>query len=476
MHSHRRIIFGVVMTLVPLSVAQTLPKSPGTIWEPPQGVQVPYGPANAGQTIDQNKVYSLAELIDIAERNNPDTRVVWEQAKQAAAQRGIARSALYPMLAAAVELPVNNRNRVLFGDMFIRQDVVAIQPTVSLLYTIFDFGARASQIEAAEANLLAADFSFNDTHEQIIFEVTAGYYQLISSQGEVSAAEATLANARTIQEAAEERLKNGLATLPDVLEARAAAAQAAYDLETYRGTVRVAHGRLAGVLGVSPTLTLNVQPLAESAPPNVLEESVESAINRALEQRPELLAQAARIQAAEAGIKGARSQYYPTLSFSGNIDYQYARGFQQGSASATTSGAVWSAQLSLGWTIYDAGRRYNELDRAMSERRQAEGELRVLRDQAEVGVWTAYSNVQTALAQQKAAAALLDAADKSYAAAIEAYRYGVRSFLDVVAAQRELAGARTAEVVAGAHVLSEVANLAFQTGDLLHRGAVRKKP
>jgi len=34
--------------------------------------------------IDQQKRYSLVELIDIAERVNPETRVAWEAARRAA--------------------------------------------------------------------------------------------------------------------------------------------------------------------------------------------------------------------------------------------------------------------------------------------------------------------------------------------------------------------------------------------------------
>jgi len=45
------------------------------------------GGSEAGSrvTINPRKVYGLAELIDIAERNHPETRVAWERARQAAA-------------------------------------------------------------------------------------------------------------------------------------------------------------------------------------------------------------------------------------------------------------------------------------------------------------------------------------------------------------------------------------------------------
>src|SRR5271156_2159803 len=55
-------------------------------------------PSGKIAVLDPSHPYSLAELVDIAEQNNPRTRVVWEQAKQKAEQLGIAKSAYFPVL------------------------------------------------------------------------------------------------------------------------------------------------------------------------------------------------------------------------------------------------------------------------------------------------------------------------------------------------------------------------------------------
>src|SRR5215813_305299 len=52
-------------------------------------------------SINPRKTYCLAELIDIAERNNPETRVAWERARQAAAAVGLSESFYFPYLAAS---------------------------------------------------------------------------------------------------------------------------------------------------------------------------------------------------------------------------------------------------------------------------------------------------------------------------------------------------------------------------------------
>ena len=50
-------------------------------------------------TIDPGHPYTLAELIDIAERDNPRTRVLWERARQRAEALGVEKSAYFPVLA-----------------------------------------------------------------------------------------------------------------------------------------------------------------------------------------------------------------------------------------------------------------------------------------------------------------------------------------------------------------------------------------
>ncbi len=50
---------------------------------------------------DPSKTYTLPELVNLAEQNNPETRVAWENAKARAADLGISKASLYPTVAAA---------------------------------------------------------------------------------------------------------------------------------------------------------------------------------------------------------------------------------------------------------------------------------------------------------------------------------------------------------------------------------------
>jgi outer membrane protein TolC len=404
------------------------------------------------------------ELVDFAEAHHPSTRVAWENASAEAAAFGIARSELYPTLA-VVALAQVSREAIGLGSEFVIQTLPAFEGTLDLQYTVFDFGARSGRIAAARARSLAANLVFNDTHRKIINQVEQSYYRLLNTLGQEDAARASLANARSVQEAAEERLNHGLATLPDVLEARSATAQTGYELQSVLGAEEIARGELASTLDVPPYTVIRVQPLDELRIPDSVGEDVEQAIQRALEQRPDLLAEAAEIRQTAGRIKEARAAYYPSLTLNFNPGAQSLYVLQEGFDWGHTSGVFGGFSLSLNWTVFDGGARTSRLSQAVAAARAAEAGVGVIRDQVADEVWTAYSNFKTALRQRQAAVAFLAAATKSYEAALESYQYGVRNFLDVSAAQKTLARARSTDVLARTQILSTLADLAFRVAD-----------
>ncbi len=470
----------VTLALVAAStclVAQSAPSTPNHPWTSPSGQQIQsantdyHSPTFA---LDPDKAYSLPELIDLAEQHNPQTRLTWERAKARAAALGIARSDRYPVLGAIAAGQVD-RFGLLFNTSFIRQTVSTSDLALTLNYTILDLGRRP-RIQQASADLLAANFGFNDTHRTIIYQVQQAYYTVLAAAAQQQAAEANLANAKAVQAAAEDRLANGLSTRPDVLEAQSATAQAQYNLQTAIGIYQNARGDLATAIGTSATIAVQVEPVTSLSIPGSIEDSVEQLITRALQQRPDLLQQVADLRASEAKVKQAKSSYYPTLTTSIVAGQQYLYGFQEQFPSTQTSLLAGSASATLSWTILDGGARRSTVAQAEATRRAAAAQVDTTRNQIADEVWRAYSNAKTAFRQREAAAVLLQSAQESYNAALEAYHYGVRNLLDVTSAQQVLAQARSTDITASTQVLTTLAALAYRTGDLLSNSAKTGKP
>jgi outer membrane protein len=468
----------VLLTAISRVFAQSPPVSPDRPWHSNEERQITTDARRISTSrprVEPDRVYSLAHLIDLAEAYNPETRVAWENARAQAAAVGIANSELVPTIA-AVALAGVNRQEAPLGSRFYRQTIPTFQVSLSLSYTIVDFGARRGRIDAEKARLLGSNFGFNDVHRLLIYDVSQAYYRLLNAGGQQEAAGASLMNAEAVQQAAEQRLQHGLATLPDVLEARSATTQAQYNAQAVLGLEQIARGDLATTLGASATTRIRVQPLGEVPTPESVSDTVEEAIHRALEQRPDLQAQASQIGLAQAERQQAKSAFYPKLTVTASPNAQSLYLLQQDLPWGHTAALNGGAALNLSWTVLDGGARRSRLAQAEARIKEAEARVAARHNQIEDQVWAAYSNLNTAFRQREAATALLTAATQSYSAALESYNYGVRNLLDVTNAQKVLAQARSTDILARTQVLAALAELAFRTGDAIQTNSRRTRP
>jgi outer membrane protein TolC len=425
--------------------------------------------------LDTGHTYTLAELIDIAERNNPLTRVYWERAKQKAGQLGIAKSSYFPVLA-GLAAAGDSRTIVPFPEPlaprgYVTAEAPFVQPELTLQYLIFDFGKREAMVDAATAEKLVSGANFIQTNQEVAFRVTSAFYNLQTAEERLQAAQETLTTAQTTQDAAEAQMNNGRATLPDVLQARAETSQAVFDLESAKGDEKVARVALTELIGVEPSPDIKIASQQDASLPQALSVPIDALIDLALADRQDLKAQAQEIRTANDAVRAAKAEYRPKIVLSATgaqtslwptMDYG-----KLGQASEPT----WSATLGVEWRIFDGGARKNGLAIAESKHREAQNGMRAKHDDAVREVWTAYIGFLTGLRKEQAAVAVLDSANASYSSSLDAYKYGVRNLVDVVTAEDRLAQARLAHVAARSQLLLEAVDLEFVTGNLL-----RNKP
>ena len=430
--------------------------------------------------LDPARAYTLAELIDVAEHNNPRTRIVWERAKQKADQLGIERSAYFPILAGLAAVSdqhiISPFPKPLAPLGYTLVTIPAVVPEVTLQYLLFDFGRRNAKVDAATAEKVAAAANFIQVNQSVAFQVSSSYYKLITAQERLQAAEDILKTAQTTQDSAEARLSNGRATLPDVLNARAETAQAMFDRESADGDEKIARVVLTETIGVEPSPDIAIDAQKNAPLPESLVLPVDALIDRALSNRPDLMAQAQEIRAADDAIRAAKAEYKPKVVVNGSAGetsiWPTVNYGQLGPATAFT----WSAAVGLEWTIFDGGVRKNEIAAAESRRRQAQNEMTEKHDQATREVWTAYIAFRTAIRKEQAAGVLLEAANTSYSASLDAYKYGVKNLVDVLTAEKQLAQARLSSVSARSQLFLEAVDLEFVTGNLLRNLPRATKP
>jgi outer membrane protein len=420
--------------------------------------------------IDPNHVYSLVELIDIAQRRNPSTRVAWEQARQAAINVGIARAAYLPSLTASAVggwehfvLPFPSN---LVPQGFIVYNAQEALPQLTVNYLLLDFGGRAAAVEAAGQISIAGNVAFTAAHQQLIFNVARAYFILDGADAAVRAARQGLSDAQVVQQSAEALFGRGLDTIVDVQLARRATAQARYDFAQADTAQHDAMYTLLAAMDLPPTTKLRVADASARPLPPRTARTVDDVLSDALRQRPDLLANVAKLRASDAEIAAARAALLPKVSLSANVQGNIGQLSVNNSPYFPVEKPQGAALLKFEWPLYEGGLLQNKLALAQSKREETAAALKERTDQALREVALAYDQVDTGLQQYDAAIALQTASEAAFHSASDSYAHGIGTLTDATSAQTGLATARAAVARAHAQSLINGAALAFATGEL----------
>ena len=399
----------------------------------------------------------LPLAIDLALRNSPRTRATWMAARAAAAERQSQRSQLYPAL--NLTGTAQRQKGVVGGGQFVFQQTTLV-PALDFAWLLLDFGGRAADVAEARESLIAANFAHNQAIQDVVLDVSAAFYQYVSVRALREAASADLAGARANLEAAEGRHEAGLATVADVLQAKTAVSAAQLTLLTAEGSMNVIRGALATAMGLPAELPVDAAPLNEEVPVEAASQGIKEALDRAVANRPELLAARARARAAAQRIAQERSDGLPTLSLSSAGNRIYYR------TPDRDPGTNYSAALQVRVPLFSGFEHRADVDRARAEAAEEDALADALANQVRLQVWTSYYDLQTAAQRFTTAQDLLAAADESVRVAGGRYHEGVGNILDLLAAQSTLANARAQKILARADWLLALARLAHDTGTL----------
>jgi len=477
------------------------PPSSDRTWAPPQLPKYESELAQRRSTeskvsINPKKVYGLAELIDIAQRNNPETRVAWEHARQAAAAVGLSESAYYPYLAASAAAgydrafipfpnlavspnflanPSLNNVRITGGGSLVT-DARVYRGELNAKWLLLDFGERTAVVRGARERLMMANVGFNGTHQKIVFEVTDRFYKLGSARQQVLVSQSALDAARLVEQAVQARVENGLATKPELLQSVQQRAQSEFDVEATTGAESDARVALVESIGILPTVPLKVADLGQGSMSVEGDRSINELIEQALSQRPDLVVKLANVHAKEDEIHKVRAEYYPKVAFAGHaseteLDVSIRNSPYFGDAKPT-----FGAFLTLELPIFDGFARQRQMDMAQAELRAAESELAGARDTAVREVWKAYTDFRTALRKQDSATKLVTASQNAFDAVLESYQHGLSTYPEILNAQRNLTSARSVSHDTLAAIYTGAAALALSTGELARPSTNTVKP
>jgi TolC family type I secretion outer membrane protein len=445
------------------AIDEVSPASPAVPWNPTpeaRAEQKPTPPPEIPEKYRKEKtVLSLAEVIDIALRNNPVTRASWAQARSAAAVLGQKRSEYYP------EIDFNgNITREKTTGTGGRQAFFQTThgPGATLSWLLLDFGGRSGDIEEARQALFAADWAHNATLQNVVLDVTSSFYLYGNAKELLVAQEASVAESQRNYDAANERHAAGVSTIADVLQAKTALSQDTLALETVRGQIQTIRGELATAIGVPANIPVEIADLPETVDVERVTGSIDALIEEAQRERPDLGAARAAAEKAHTHIGTARAELLPVISAFGS-----ANRISYTSPSGVPYQTTYTGGIQLTVPIFDGWRRVYDVRQAEEDAKAAQALAETLEQRVILQVWTSYFNVRTAAQRVHTSRDLLESAGQAAEVTAGRYKSGVGSILDLLTSQRNLALARAQDVQARSDWYQSVAQLAHDTGVLM---------
>ncbi len=421
------------------------------------------------KTIDTSSPLALINCADIALMNNPSTRQSWASARASAAQVGQAESLLYPQVTVSGQGTYQKQRYTLKDPQNANiaapdADEINYGPALELTYLLFDFGGVRGGIEEARQILLAANYSFNQSIQDLLFDVEKAYYTLHSSRSELEAAEADVADTKKAYEAARQKFEVGLSAKLDELQARSSYEDSLYNLEVARGNVETSKGSLAQVLGLPADTVFTIAPPAGKLPTEISDVDVGGLIEEGLKSRPDIASLRSQLRAQEAAVDVAGSFLWPSLNLGGSANklwYSYNQDPQ-----LYDDSYMYTGYLSLNWDIFTGFSDLEKKRQAAAQAEVAREQLAAAELQASAEVWTKFYAFNTAARKYTFSQAFLETSQESYDLALESYNAGLKSILDLLQSQSDLSSARSQLIGSEKDLFIALADLAHATGSL----------
>lgn len=428
----------------------------------------------------------LQQCVSIALNQNPDILASQSQLAQAEAALGQARGQHWPKLTASVTatrtndalnafgLKLSQRNAT-FNDFGAGQfnpaapGALSVAPVnlnypgavtnynsrLELQIPLYNGGMISAYVDQAHAYVKAAREGDLAARQQVIFHVIQAYQGVHTARAYVNVAKQAQAAAEAYVKTTQNLLREGVVVRSDLLFAQVNLADIKLKFEEASRAEAAAVDQLHLLLGLSLDAPLEI---GADFTPAALNGEVAGLQAEALASNPGVMALRNQLEAASAGVKVARAEYYPHFNAMVRQDWN-APTLQQTASSYTVAGV-------LSWQLLDFGVTKGAVGRAEASR----SVLQVRLKQAEEGVrfqvidaWRGAAEAESRVNVRVAAVAQAEEAQRLVA---KRYENGVTTMVEVLAAQAQLDKARADEVAAKYQLTVQRSALRLAVGKL----------
>jgi NodT family efflux transporter outer membrane factor (OMF) lipoprotein len=388
----------------------------------------------------------LNGLVAQALQGNPNLKIAQARLAKAQAATEGARSALLPHVNGELDLQRQkfSANNIypppIGGSAF---DIGTLHLNGS--WEIDFFGKNQAALNAALTTAQSAEADAEAARILLSTNVARAYFQLARLNDELVVARRTLAQREESLRLVQDRVNAGLDTNLELRQSEGSLPEARQQIEALNEQAEIARHAISALTGqgnqpvdAAPSVA-NVKAIAM---PSQLPADL-------LGQRPDIVAARMRIEAAGYDVKNAKAQFYP------NVNLVAFAGFSSIGFGKLVSAASqeWGVGPAIRLPIFEAGQlRANlrgknaDLDAAVESYNAAV--LDAIRDTSDQ-----ITSMQSIERQQREQRAAQDAAESAYQIALQRYKAGLGTYLNVLSAETTVLAQRRLGVELAARAL-----------------------
>lgn len=274
----------------------------------------------------------LNRLIELGLADNPGLQEAQARMNRAAAVVGVQQSNLEPKLSAdmnSISQRFSNNDVYpppLGGGVYTKN-----QAMLQGSYELDFFDRNRNELQAAIGQARAAEAQTQAARVLLAANVASSYFNLASLRAVGDVLERTLAQRRQIERLVSDRVHAGLETSVRQRQAQAEIPQIRLQLEQNVQAQDTARHALAALLGQGPQATATLAPHLHALSMPTLPSNIPAEL---VGRRPDVVASRWQVEAALAGVKAARAEFYPNINltlFTGFTAFGFSRFLVPGS-------------------------------------------------------------------------------------------------------------------------------------------------
>ncbi|MGA9293152.1 MAG: TolC family protein [Ignavibacteriaceae bacterium] len=309
-----------------------------------------------------------------------------------------------------------------FGDFNISPNILDnYNLKLTLQQPIFTGFKLSSSSNIAEYNYKATEESYNKDKQDLIYNIKNAYWNLFKAKKVKEVTDQNVEQVKAHLMNVQNFYEQGLSTKNDLLKVQVQLSESELRQIDAKNAVKLARINLFNVIGI-PLNTNSEIPDSVDIQTSLVND-LDSYIEKALVNRPELKAIQYNIKAGEAGVTLAESSWYPQIYLGGN--YYYSKPNQRIFPAENKFKDTWDVGVSVQVDLWNWGSTTDKTDQAEAQLEEVKDSYKIVKDNIVLEVNSNYLNLEQSRDKIAVAEESVSQAKENYRVTDETFKKGL---------------------------------------------------